>query len=120
MSKLHTRVIVLTYFEDDLKTHVPCEDPDKFFEALGRAVFYGHVRDCDEDTIQYTSIHFSKNEWVGAYHPTLPAYERREDGSLKTLGSNQSLLDHLHSLRKGRPFVLGAIKHEDGTYSFHS
>jgi len=118
LSKMHTRVIVLTYFEDTLESH---NDQAQFERALGRIVAYGLPRTQDEDVVQLVPVMISKDEIITAYHAPTPAYERREDGSIKSLGSKAQ---HVHALEdvlyQERPFVLGAVKDKDGTYGFHS
>jgi hypothetical protein len=121
MRPLHTRVVVLTYFEDDLKTHIPTEDPDKFFRALGRAVAYGLPMDQDEDTVQLVALSIQDKEFLNVYHRPSPAYDKWEDGRMKALYSRISKVHNLQEmLGEERPFVMGAVKDEDGTYGFHS
>ena len=120
MIRHHTRVVVINWFEDDLKTHVPTESPDEFYKALGRAVAFAMSGDREQDTTQLVSLNLNAGEMLGCYHNPLPAYEQWPDGTLKVLGSNSSKVDDLiEHLCTPNPFVMGVIKGDTG-YSFHS
>lgn len=117
MTKHHTRVVVLDWFEDDLKTHTP---NDEFFKALGRAVAYGLASDREHDTAQLVTLSLNSGEMLACYHRALSAYEQWPDGTLKVLGSNSSkVVDLVEHLRTPGPFVMGVIKSDTG-YSFNS
>ena len=41
MKNLHTRVIVLNYFEDEVQLHTNDKEQQEWYAALGRMVAYG-------------------------------------------------------------------------------
>ena len=61
MKNLHTRVLVLNYFEDEVPLHATDKEQQEWYAALGRMVSYGlyHDRNKAEDsTTQYVRLNF--------------------------------------------------------------
>lgn len=59
MKNLHTRIIVLNYFEDEVPLHATDKEQQEWYAALGRMVAYGLYHDrnpAEESTTQYVRL----------------------------------------------------------------
>ena len=126
MKNLHTRVVVLNYFEDDVPLHSTIEEQQEWYAALGRMVAYGLYSDrskAEDSTTQYVSLGFRKNpvEIDACYHKQV-LQPRYEGGGPKYVGTAtqdlHGLQDKLTAYKGG--FVMGAVLHSDGKWGFHS
>jgi len=75
MSQYHTRIINLSYRDEDLPTFSTQEEIDAWHAAVGRMVLYGMRKEAPEDTIQMVSMGLTSKpaELCASYHTTLPA-----------------------------------------------
>ena len=124
MKNLHTRVIVLNYFEDEVPLHATDKEQQEWYAALGRMVAYGLYHDrnpAEESTTQYVRLGFRENpvEIDACYHKPVPLL-RYEDGMAKFIGSPDEVISNLSLMLTGNPFVMGAVLHSDGKWGFHS
>lgn len=124
MKNLHTRVIVLSYFEDEVPLHATHQEQEAYYAALGRMVAYGlyHDRNKAEDsTTQYVEMGFRKNpvEIDAAYHKPVPQ-QRYVDWTPKHIGTPDEAITNLNFMLACNPFVMGAPLHSDGKWGFHS
>ena len=126
MKTLHTRVVVLNYFEDEVPLHSTIEEQQEWYAALGRMVAYGLYNDrnkAEDATTQYVRLGFRKKpvEIDACYHMPVPQ-PRHEDGSPRYGGTVSNYLhglqDTLTTQKSG--FVMGAVLHSDGKWGFHS
>ena len=125
--KFHQRVFILNYSEDcaDLPAGEGSEASASFYKAVAMLLLWGMRGAEQEDTVQLVTVSMKPDEVVAAYHPALVAQDRREDGSLKYIGTMQEHVDTLMRVSSekapgARPYVIGAVKHSDGTYGLHS
>ena len=126
MKNLHTRVLVLNYFEDEVPLHATDKEQQEWYAALGRMVAYGLYHDrnpAEESTTQYVRLGFRENpvEIDACYHkPVLQ--QRYEDGTPKFVGTADQGLNDLrdHLTTPKDCFVMGAVLHSDGKWGFHS
>ena len=124
MKNLHTRVIVLTYFEDEVPLHATGKEQQEWYAVLGRMVAYGLYHDrnkAEDNSTQYVKLGFRKNpiEIDAVYHRPLPQL-RHEDGHAEYLGTPEEALTNLQFMLFCNPIVMGAVLHSDGTWGFHS
>jgi len=125
MKNLHTRVIVLSYFEDEVPLHATHQEQEAYYAALGRMVAYGlyHDRNKAEDsTTQYVDMGFRKNpvEIDACYHKPIQQL-RYADGTPKFVGTAaQDIKELREHLTSSNCFVMGAVLHSDGKWGFHS
>jgi len=125
--KMHTRIINLSYFDEDLPKFASNVEQDEWHRALGRMVAYGLYGDWAEDTVQYVNLVLQRSdEIMGVYARPLPTLRKDEgDGQTWYWNSAQELVDcfikdlYEKSQAQGQSFVMGAVKH-DGKYGFHS
>lgn len=121
----HTRLINLTYCDQDLPKFETQEQVDAWYKALGRMVAYGMNAEHTDDTVQLVVGGINKNpqEIVLSYHHPLTPL-RDEEGCLRyTDSADQIVNDAIKALVKKteyRPFVIGAVLHSDGKWGFHS
>jgi hypothetical protein len=129
MSPYHTRIINLSYRDEDLPTFSTQEEIDAWHAAVGRMVLYGMRKEAMEDTIQMVNMGLTTKpaELCASYHATLPACaEKYEDGHARYIGSTAELVTnatselHNRSQAVGRSFVMAAVLHSDGKWGFHS
>ena len=124
MKTYHQRIITLGYFAEDLPKFETTEEQQAFYAALGRQVMYGMQRDEQTPaTIQLVNVSIDNRgplEIDAAFYP--PMLAREEQGHY--LGSVDHKVDDFLATMKariaGHPFVIGAVSHNDGTFSFHS
>lgn len=113
MKNIHTRILVLNYFEDDVPVHDTKEEQDKWYAALGRMVAYGLRNErnkAEQDTMQYVSLGFRKNPLeIDACYESSVSYQN--------MPSLNSLREELS---RSNRFVMGAVLHSDGEWGFHS
>lgn len=123
------RIINLSYRPDALPGFQTQEAQDDYYRALGRMVAFGLLRDPSEDAIQVVNATITEHplEICATYHPPVSAQpEQYEDGHRKYLGSPGERTDHLISAiledarKAGTPFVMAAVRHNDGQWGFHS
>lgn len=126
MKNLHTRIIVLNYFEDDVPLHTSLEEQQEWYAALGRMVAYGLYNDrskAEDSTTQYVSLGFRKNpvEIDACYHKQV-LQPRYEDGDPKYVGTAHQALRGLQDTLTTPEtcFVMGAVLHSGGKCGFHS
>ncbi len=124
MKNLHTRVLVLNYFEDEVPLHATDKEQQEWHAALGRMVAYGLYHDrnpAEESTTQYVRLSFREQpvEIDACYHKPVPLL-RYEDGMAKFIGSPDEVISNLSFMLSGSPFVMGAVLHSDGKWGFHS
>ncbi len=126
MKNLHTRVIVLNYFEDEVPLHATGKEQQEWYAALGRMVAYGlyHANNPAEDSsTQYVRLALRKRpvEIDAVYHKPVPK-QRYGDGTPRFLGTPEEAIKNLcESLtEQGSQFVMGAVLHGDGKWGFHS
>lgn len=127
-NRYHQRFFVLHYDEKSLPRFETDEGLQDFYAALGRMMFYGLHREATEDLVDIVTAGITQNplEITAAYHRPLPARDKWEDGTSKYIDSNSEACDELvkkltHRAREqGRAFVMGAVKHNDGKFGFHS
>lgn len=125
MKNLHTRVIVLSYFEDEVPLHATHQEQEAYYAALGRMVAYGLHQDrnkAEDSTTQYVEMGFRKNpvEIDACYHEPVPQ-PRYEDGTPKFVGTaGQDIKELREHLASSNCFVIGAVLHSDGKWGFHS
>lgn len=112
MDKLHRRLIDLSYFESKVPLFSSNEERDEYHRALGRMVMYGLLRDHPEDTVQLVGLHLEPKEITGAYHTSIPAYDKDKH--------DQRVRSAVEPLMGPRPFVMGAVKDSEGKFGFHS
>lgn len=123
MKNLHTRILILNYFEDEVPIHDTKEEQDKWYAALGRMVAYGLRNErnrAEHDTMQFVSMTFDLNPTeIDACYSSEVA--RWADGEF-TRGPAEECLDNLYEnlTKKGQQFVMGAVLHSDGEWGFHS
>lgn len=125
-NQYHTRVFVLNYSNDSLPKFETAAEIDEYHRALGRMVAYG-MAPSDEDTVTLVAAGITQNplEVCAAYYYPLPA-QRMENGERWYIGSASevvgTLIDTLAEKSKAlhRPFVMAAVKHNDGKFGFHS
>jgi hypothetical protein len=125
MKNLHTRVIVLSYFEDEVPLHATDKEQQEWYAALGRMVAYGLHQDrnkAEDSTTQYVDMGFRKNpiEIDAVYHEPVPQ-PRYADGTPKFVGTAaQDIKELREHLASSNCFVMGAVLHSDGKWGFHS
>lgn len=126
MKNLHTRVVVLNYFEDEVPLHTTDKEQQEWYAALGRMVAYGLYNDrskAEDSTTQYVSLGFRKKpmEIDACYH--MPVLQPRyEVWGAKYVGTADQYLQELQYLltTPKNGFVMGAVLHSDGKWGFHS
>jgi hypothetical protein len=103
------RVITISYDSDEFSP------TDETLKALGYLAAYG-MRNSVEIDIAHVSISIRPDgEMIACY------FEPWKRGDTYSENKPQYNLDAaLIPFKSEQPFVLGAIKREDGTYSFHS
>ena len=119
----NTRVIVLHYDSTNVPIFKTAEERHDWERALGRLVTYG-LQGEGEDGTQLVNMTFGMDptEIQAAYYPPVPV-PRDEEGFAVYRGSPDQAVDALRErLREGsgRPFVIGAVLHEDREWGFHS
>jgi hypothetical protein len=125
MKNLHTRVIVLNYFEDEVQLHTNDKEQQEWYAALGRMVAYGLYHDrnpAEELTTQYVDMGFRKDpvEIDAVYHEPVPQ-PRYEDGTPKFVGTaDQDIKELRERLASSNCFIMGAVLRGDGKWGFHS
>ena len=125
MKNMHTRVLVLNYFEDEVPLHATDKEQQEWYAALGRMVAYGLYHDkfrAADSTTQYVRLALRKNpvEIDAVYHKPVPQ-QRYEDGTPKFVGTaGQDIKELREHLASSNPFVMGAVLHSDGKWGFHS
>ena len=124
MKNLHTRIITLNYFEDEVPIHDTKEDQDKWYTTLGKMVAYGLRNErngAEHDTMQYVSLYFDLNptEITACFNSEVV---RRTEADNLTRNPAEESLEALYDelTKKSRPFVMGAVLHSDGEWGFHS
>ena len=119
---VHTRIIVLTYFEDEVPIHNSYKEQYEWHASLGRMVSYGlyhSLNSAEDDTLQRVSLGFRKNpvEILACYH-TPVQQERYETGGVKYMSQHSlglSAMAHLYN-KISTPnscFIMGATLHQD-------
>ena len=126
MKNLHTRVLVLNYFEDEVPLHATDREQQEWYAALGRMVAYGLYHDkfrAADSTTQYVRLALRKNpvEIDAYYHKPVPQ-QRYGDGTPKFVRTAYQYLNELrYELTTPKDcFVMGAVLHGDGKWGFHS
>ena len=113
MKNLHKRILILTYFEDEVPLHNTDKEQQEWYAALGRMVAYdlrNERNKAEHDTMQYVSLGFRNNPLeIDACYQKPVSYHNM--ASLNSLGEE---------LSRGDRFVMGAVLHSDGVWSFHS
>ena len=123
MKNLHKRILILTYFEDEVPLHNTDKEQQEWYAALGRMVAYGlrnEANKAEHDTMQYVSLGFRKNplEIDACYNSEVV---RQAEGKFPHDLPKQCLNTlHDNLTMKGESFVMGAVLHSDGVWSFHS
>lgn len=129
MNLFHRRLVSLSYFTEDLPKFQTENEIQAWYAAVGRMVLFGLAQDAPDDTVQLVQMGITQNplELDAVYCRTLPAYqERYANGEYRSLDSHGSRIAelerylHEESQKLGRPFVMGAVKHADGVFGFHS
>ena len=126
MKNLHTRVVVLHYFEDEVPLHTTDKEQQEWYAALGRMVAYGLYNDrnkAEDSSTQFVRLDLRKNpvEIGACYHKQVlqPRYEDGEPKYVETATQYlHELQDKLTTQKSG--FVMGAVLHSDGKWGFHS
>ena len=126
MKNMHTRVLVLNYFEDEVPLHATDREQQEWYAALGRMVAYGLYHDknkAEDSSTQYVRLGFRKSpvEIDACYHkPVLQ--QRYEDGTPKFVRTADQYLNELrYELTTPNDcFAMGAVLHSDGKWGFHS
>lgn len=108
MKQINFRTVEIDYCPDDLR--FDSEDQAReFFFAIGRQIM-GYVhRGETPGVLEYTKVSVRHDEILALHHE--PVEPTRDE------------LRWPYDYRQrhpGRPFVVGAVRHEDGTYTFHS
>lgn len=129
MKNLHTRIIVLNYFEDEVPIHDTKEEQEKWYAALGKMAAYGlyhSLNSAEDDTLQRVSLGFRKNpvEILACYHAPVQQ-ERYETGGVKYMSQHSlglSAMAHLYNKisSPNNTICMGATLHQDGKWGFHS
>lgn len=128
MKRLHTRVVVISYFEDEVPLHTTLEEQQEWYAALGRMVAYGLHDDrnkAEDSSTQLVRLGLRNKpmEIDACYHIPVPVMQPRyADGVPKYIGIADH---HLHELQDSLTttkncFVMGAVRHPDGKWGFHS
>lgn len=120
MKTFHNLLISISFFEDGL----PDRYDDEFLKKFGYAILREARGQADkpEDTVKLVTAWFGKDEVDFSYYKPLSAYEKREDGTNIYYRGARPNVDHLVASLTGdeRPFVMGLVKHNDGTWGCHS
>ena len=120
MKTFHNLLISIMFSEDDLPDHYD----DEFLKKFGYAILREARGQADkpEDTVKLVTAGIGKDEVYFSYYKPLSACEKREDGTtIYYLGARPNVDHVVASLtRDERPFVMGLVKHNDGTWGCHS
>ena len=121
----HTRVFVFDFQDDKLPKFTTDEELQAFYAMVGRMAMYGCHDPKSCDTIQFASgyIDHTGQEMIMSYRTIEAQPEKWEDGSRKYIESPMSKAEafklYMCSLVKSW-ITIGAVKHDDGRWSFHS
>lgn len=126
MKNLHTRVVVLNYFEDEVPLHTTDKEQQEWYAALGRMVAYGLYNDrnkAEDSSTQFVRLDLRKNpvEIGACYHKQVPQ-PRYDDGAPRYVGTAYQALRGLQDTLTTPEtcFVMGAVLHSGGKWGFHS
>lgn len=125
----HKRVFILHYCGEDVPMFATDAERDDYLKAVGYLVTYGMSRDADEDMLEVVTAGLTGKplEIDAAYHARLPVTDVKDAEGYPIFykGDGAKLdaaLDPLigKAREKHRAFVMGAVKHNDGKFGFHS
>jgi len=126
VKNLHTRIIVLTYLEDEIPLHDTKEEQEKWYAALGRMVayeLYDEQNKAEHSTMQYVEVAFKKKyntqQIRACYNGTVSMLT--DEGAVHIALAEKALSTLYNSFTpQGQQFVMGAVLHSNGVWDFHS
>lgn len=121
---LNERVIVLSYFTGEgVPEFKSTEEAQAYYCALGRLVAWGMAHGEEVGSNQLVTVALNKEDSVACYYKSLPA-EVKNDAGYFHLSPSQAqiteLVDHMQAGAERPNFVIGMVRHNDGTYGLHS
>lgn len=121
----HTKVFMFDFQDDKLPKFKTDKEHQEFLAMIGRMVMYGCHDPKICDTIQFANGYLSHagDEMVMSYFTIEAQPESYEDGSRRYLGSPLSKVEELRQWvrSKVKAFItIGAVKRDEGNWSFHS
>lgn len=123
MKQFNRRLAAISYFPDTLRFESD-EEQRAFFEAVGRQVL-GFVDREGKDAFEFLQliVHSSTVDGVEKADEVVAIYEphRELSGAVETaFGDLVSAQILERPADQPRPFVVGAVKHNDGTWTYHT